>query len=135
MFLTTVAVADDVGDVKAAVRAVDTAFNSGDADAVAEYMHPEHSRFPDGELLFEGFNKDHLKALFAAGLKVDLDTRHLGVKIYGNTAVATGYTVGTVTLPDGTINQGTGRFSEVWIKQENEWKRVHIHSSPLTLGQ
>ncbi len=132
LVLTTAAKADDVDDVKAAVLAVDAAFKTGDVDAIAQYMHPEHSRFLPGQLLLEGFSKDGLKALFDSGLKVDLETRHLNVKIYGNTAVATGYNVGTVTLPDGAVNQPTNRFTEVWIKQEGKWKRVHLHSSPLT---
>jgi len=132
LVLTTAANADDVDDVKAAVLAVDAAFNTGDVDAFAQYMHPEHSSFFPGELLLEGFSKDRLKALFDSGLKFDLETRHLNVKIYGNTAVATGYNVGTITLPDGTINQLTNRFTEVWIKQQGKWKRVHIHASPLT---
>ena len=132
LVLTTAAKADDVDDVKAAVLAVDAAYNSGDVDAIAQYMHSEHSRFPPGGLLVEGFDKERLKADFDAGFKLDITARHLGVKIYGNTAVATGYIEGRVTLPDGTINQPRSRFTEVWIKQRGNWKRVHIHSSPLT---
>jgi ketosteroid isomerase-like protein len=115
MVLTTTATADDVDDVKAAVLAVDAAYNSGDVDAIARYMHSEHSRFPAGGLLSNGFNKEALKASFDAGLKLDIAARHLGVKIYGSTAVATGYTEGTATS-----------------KQGGKWKRVHIHSSPVT---
>ncbi len=135
MVLTTTATADDVDDVKAAVLAVDAAYNSGDVDAIAQYMHSEHSRFQAGGLLSEGFDKEALKALFDAGLKVDIAARHLGVKIYGSSAVATGYTEGTVTLPDGTVNQRRSRFTEVWTKQGGKWKRVHIHSSPVTEPQ
>ena len=130
--LTTIAAADDVDDVKAAVLAVDDAFKTKDVDAIARYMHPDHSRFLAGGLLIEGFNKEGLKALFDSGLQVDIVSRHLGVKIYGNTAVVTGYNEGTVTLPGGNVDSFTRRFSEIWIKQEGQWKRVHIHSSQLT---
>ena len=133
LVLTTAAKADDVDDVKAAVLAVDDAYNRGDVDAIAQYMHSEHSRFPGGEgLLVEGFDKERLKADFDAGFKLDITARHLGVKIYDNTAIATGYTEGSVTLADGTTNQIRSRFTEVWMKQGGKWKRVHIHSSPLT---
>ncbi len=129
--LTTVATADDIDDVKAAVLAVDDAFKTKDVDAIARYMHPDHSRFFAGGLLIEGFSKEPLKAFFDAGGEVDLVSRHLGVKIYGNTAVVTGYNEGTVTSPDGNVDSFTLRFSEIWIKQEGQWKRVHIHSSQL----
>ena len=132
LVLTTEAKADDVDDVKAAVLAVDDAYNRGDVDAIAQYMHSEHSRFPAAGLLAEGFSKEGLKAAFDAGLKLDITARHLDVKIYGNTAVATGYIEGSITSQDGTIDQTTLRFTEVWIKQGGKWKRVHIHSSPLT---
>ena len=100
--------------------------------AIAQYFHSEHSRFHAEGLLVEGFDKERLKANFDAGLKLDITARHLGVKIYGNTAVATGYIEGRITLPDGIINETRARFTEVWIKQGGKWKRVHIHSSPLT---
>jgi ketosteroid isomerase-like protein len=133
LVLTTAAKADDVDDVKAAVLAVDAAYNSGDVDAIAQYMHSEHSQFPPGTgLLVEGFDKERLKADFDAGFSLDITARHLGVKIYGNTAVVTGYIEGRVTMPGGAINQPRSRFTEVWIKQGGKWKRVHIHSSPLT---
>ncbi len=132
LVLTTAAKADDVDDVRAAVLAVDAAYNSGDVDAIAQYMHSEHSRFPAGGLLVEGFDKEGIKANFDAGFKLAIAARHLDVKIYGSTAVATGYTEGTATLQDGTVNQIRGRFTEVWTKQGGIWKRVHIHSSPLT---
>ena len=135
LVLTTAAMAGDVDDVKAAVLAVDAAYNSGDVDAIAQYMHSEHSRFPAGGLLTEGFDKEGLKASFDAGFKLDIAARHLDVKIYGSTAVATGYTEGTATSQDGTVNQIRGRFTEVWTKQGGNWKRVHIHSSPVTAPQ
>ena len=69
LVLTTTAKAGDVDDVKAAVLAVDAAYNSGDVEAIAQYMHSEHSRFPAGGLLSEGFDKEALKASFDAGLE------------------------------------------------------------------
>ena len=135
LVLTTTAMADDVDDVKAAVLAVDAAYNSGDVEAIAQYMHSEHSRFQGGGLLVEGFDKEGIKANFEAGLKLNIAARHLDVKIYGSTAVATGYTEGTATSPDGTVNQIRSRFTEVWTKQGGKWKRVHIHSSQVTAAQ
>lgn len=140
MLLTTFAVADDADDVRAAVLRLDAAFMAGDVEAIAKYMHPEYTMFlfpgeVRGELLIEGFSKDRLKALFDAGMKVDIETRHLGVKIFGITAVVTSYAVGIVTLPDGTVKRTTRRITEIWVKEKGEWKRVHIHESPLAFQQ
>lgn len=132
--LTTGAVADDVDDVKAAVLAMDAALRAGDADAFGQYMHPEQTAFVPGEPLIEGLSKDppySFKFLFFEETKVDVETRHLSVKIYGNTAVVTGYKVGMVASFAG-ITQVNNQFTEVWIKQEGKWKRVHSHESPLT---
>jgi ketosteroid isomerase-like protein len=132
LVLSTATRADDMADAKAAVLAVDAAYSSGDVEAIARYMHPEHSQFLAGGLLVEGFDKEVLNAAFDAGLNVDITARHLGVKIYGNTAVATGYIEGQITSPDGTVNQLVQRFSEIWVKEGGKWKRVHIHQSPLS---
>lgn len=127
MVLTTIASADDVAD---AVLELLAAMNAGDVHAWTQKTHPERSIFfYGGELLSEGFDKNSLKAALDAGLKFDCVIRHLGVKVYGNAAVVTGYNVGTLTLPDGTSQQGSRRFSEVWIKTGGQWKQVHRHAS------
>ncbi len=135
--LTTLASANDTDDVKAAVLAVDAAFSNGDVETILKYMHPEHSRFAgDGGLVNPvGFTEAGLKAFFEAGNKLNIQGRHMEVKIYGDTGVVTYYTVIVIILPDGNITQTTTRETEVWVKQDGNWKRVHIHSSPLTPAQ
>ena len=134
MFLTTGAMADDVDDVKAAVLGMDAAWNRGDVDAIAAYMHPEHSRFESAQgVLVEGMNADmaRTRGIFDANTKVNLRVSHLGVTIHGDTGIATGYAAQTVTLSDGTVNEATVRFSEIWVKEGGKWLRIHIHESPL----
>jgi ketosteroid isomerase-like protein len=138
--LATPARAGDAEDITAAVLAVDAAYNSGNAEIVAQYLHPDHTRFPSpgvqgAGLLAEGFEKEQLKARFKAGLEVDITTRHLAVDLYGNTAIVTGYNEGTITQPGGTVVREVARFTEVWIKEGGKWLRVHIHSSPLVGGE
>ena len=133
MVLTNVAAADDAADVKAAWLDLNAAFNAGDVDTIAQYIHPDASIFVSrGRLLREGFNKDRFKALIDDGLKFDRWVRHLSVKVYGNTAVVTGYHKGFITGTSGTISRGATRFSEVWIKQKGKWMSVHRHASFLT---
>jgi ketosteroid isomerase-like protein len=137
VFTTTVN-AGDAEDVKAAVLAVDAAYNDGNAEVVAQYLHPNHTRFPapgtlGAGLLVAGFDKDALAARFKAGFDVNITSRHLEIAVFGNTAIATGYNEGTVTQPDGEVTEEISRFSEIWIKEGGSWKRVHIHSSPLEI--
>ena len=137
ILLTTTAKAGDAEDVKAAVLAVDAAYVDGNADVVAQYLHPDHTRFPvpgalGAGLLAVGFDKEALAASFKAGLDINsLTTRHLDVAVFGNTAIATGYLEETFTQPNGEVIEYITRFTEVWIKEGGKWKRVHIHSSRL----
>jgi ketosteroid isomerase-like protein len=136
LVLTNMAVADDAADVKAAVLAMDAAFSSGDVETIAKYTHPEHSRFAaDGGLVNPGFTKAGVKAFFDTGIKLNVQSRHIEVKVFGNAAVVTYYTLTATTQPDGNTTQATSRDTEVWIKQGGNWKRVHIHSSPLAPAQ
>ena len=141
MFLTTVAIADDVDDVKAAVQRFYAALNAGDAGALMRLHAAENTRFgPGGGLLetsdsLEEQRKDR-QAEFDAGLKYNLQARHIDVRVYGNsTALATFYGVGTITQPNGTTFQVNNRITRVWIKQGGQWKVDHSHLSPVRLPQ
>ena len=133
MILASAAAADDAADVREAVLKLDAAFNAGDVEVISQYIHPERSLFNyQGRILSEGgFNPSILKTEFDEGLKFNWRIRHLGVKVYGNAAVVTGYHVGTITLLDGAVQRGTRRISEFWIKQDGKWMRVHRHASQL----
>ncbi len=129
----TMTAPDDEDDVKAAVLELLAAMNAADVEAVAKTKHSDFSVFLyDGTSLAEGFDKNTARAAMEAGLKFDWEIRRLDVKVYGNTAVVTGYNVGTVTLPDGTSLDGPRRFTEVWTKEEGQWMQVHRHASAMT---
>ncbi len=135
MFTTAVAMADDVADVKAAVQSYFAAINSGNAAAVVRYRIPEYSVFVGGGLIDRSSSIAQQRADFQAltdtGREVDLRIQHLEVRIYGNTAVFTGYVTGTNTLADGTVIPSRQQRTGVWIKQGGQWKEVHRHASPL----
>ena len=135
MFTTAVAMADDVADVKAAVQSYFAAINSGNAAAVVRYRIPEYSVFVGGGLIDRSSSIAQQRADFQAltdtGREVDLRIQHLEVRIYGNTAVFTGYVTGTNTLSDGTVIPSRQQRTGVWIKQGGQWKEVHRHASPL----
>jgi len=138
MFLTTVAMADDVDDVKAAMQRSQVAANSGDAGTQILLEGFTTFGFAGGLLErvdLEEARKDR-QASFDAGLKFNLQDRHIDVRVYGNsTAVATSYRVGTITLPNGNTVRPNNRITTVLIKQGGQWKIAHVHFSPLRLPQ
>ena len=138
LVLTTgVAQADDKEDVIAAVDAVIAAWNAGDVDAIQKYYAPDFTRFGQGgDLLRVAWDWADLKESFESGLKVALSPpRHTEVRVYGNTAVYTGYTRLTLTLPEGAPRTTTRRGTSVLVKQGGQWKSVHFHASRLTPPQ
>ena len=131
-----VALAQDVDDIKAAEHAHFVAISAGDVDAVLQHHHPQKTDFAVNGGLLNRFDsieeqKKNQQAAIDAGGKLDVQLRHLEVKLYGFTAVTTGYLVGTFTSPDGTTQQVAGRRTAVLIKQDGQWKEVHSHNSPL----
>ncbi len=139
MFLTTVALADDVEDVEAAVQKYFDSLHSGDVDAWVQLFTEGHTTFSGGGGLLETttsleVQRKTRQAGVDSGLARNLQARHIEVKVYGNlTAVATNYVVGTLTPAGGTPQQVLRRRTAVLIKQGGQWKIVHRHISSLTL--
>ena len=136
MFLTTVAMADDVDDVKALVHKYYAALNAGDANGRARYHMPEYSAFgPGGGILETMYSLEEqtksYQSAYNAGQRVNVQIRHLNVRVYGNAAIVTGYVVGTLTNPDGKTIQLRGQRSGMWIKQGGQWREAHRHNSPI----
>ncbi len=135
MFLTAVAMADDADDVKAAVTKFYQQLNDGDLNSLA-FLAPGDS-FPRTGSLLEPLppSRSEAQAGQDAGQDWNLTLRHLDAKVYGNSAVATYYTVGTATYPDGTVLTGIHRASIMLIKQGGQWRQVHSHISLLSTPQ
>jgi len=136
MFATAVTMADDVDDVKVAEM---EHFTTQNVDVIVQHHLAGHSGFGvDGGLLGVTDSleeeRNNLRAEFNAGLKRNLQLRHLEAKIYGDVAVTTGYVIGTRILPDGTTERVANRRTAVLIKQGGQWKEVHTHNSPLTIA-
>ncbi len=137
--LNNTAVAGDADDVKAATLEHFATLNAGNARAHVQHHMAGHSTYNAGGGLLEVSNSlseetASLKVDFDSGLKLNLELRHLDVKVYGDAAVVTGYVVGTATAPDGSIDQVTDRRSAVLIKEGGKWREVHLHSSPVIAG-
>ncbi len=140
MLATVVVMADDVDDVRAALQRYTVALNAGDANAWIQLHAVGNTRFSPGGTLLEKYDsleerRKNQQATFDAGVKFNIQTRHLEISVYGDTAVTTNYGVGTITQPDGTVNPDSNRITRVWIKQGGQWKQVHQHLSPVRLPQ
>ena len=140
MCLTTVAMADDADDVKAAVLGYFAAISTGDANSQTRYHMPEYSSFgPGGGLLESQHSLEEQRNRFQAdrdaGQRLNLQVRHLDVRVYGDAAIVTSYVVGTITTTDGTTIQSRDQRSGMWIKQGGQWKEAHRHNSPIAPPQ
>ena len=139
MFATTIAMADDSDDVKAAFLAMFAAVNAGDAGTMTQHHTPEYSGFNrGGALLVVNTSLEEQRtarqAIFDA-IKINLQPRNVEVKVYGNAAVVTAYLVGSANPPNGDTQRWTDRRTGVWTKQGGTWKEVHMHQSPIRLPQ
>ncbi len=133
MFLTTVAMADDVDDVKAAFLDFYASLRSGDVDGYMQYFSaPGATAFEtEGGLLSTSTLEElrrNRQAGASAGNNPNVRLRHMEVRVYGNTAVLTGYRV-------SPNDPSVAWYTNVWVKQGTTWKRVHRHASPVRLPQ
>ena len=135
MFAMTVAMADDVDDVKVAVLGYSAAISAGDANSQTRYHMPEYTSFgPGGGLLEREYSleeqRNRFQPAYDAGQRLNLQVRHLEVRVYGNAAIVTSYVVGTIRNTDGTTIQSRDQRSAMWIKQGGQWREAHRHNSP-----
>ncbi len=136
LLLTSGVQAGDVEDIIALEQGHYLARNNGDVDTWVQYHLSERDGFgPGGGLLSQGTSaeeeKRSLKAQFDAGMKYNHRLIHVKVKIFGDTAITTGYVVGSATSPDGTTSQAMMRRTGVVIKRNGQWKELHNHLSPV----
>ncbi len=148
MLLTTAASADDVADVKAAVRQHTGNTNTGNVDGFVDQHLPGHSAFgPTGAPRRRSNSieeeRKRVQAEFDAARQRDpsrtsvrafskVEVKDLEVRVYGTTAIATAYLAGINTFPDGRTEPLTLRLTSVWVKQDDgQWKEAHDHLSEL----
>ncbi len=133
MFLMPAALADDADDVKAAFLDFYASLRSGDVDGYIQHFSASGATAfeTEGGLLSTSTLEElrrNRQAGASAGNNPNVQLRNLEVRVYGNTAVLTGYRVspGSPTV---------ARYTNVWVKEGATWKRVHRHASPLSFPQ
>ena len=120
--------------VRARVLSFYQALNAGDAEAWADHNAARYAgNFgrPGLVLTRNAATAVGIQLQFDAGLEYQLGVRQLDVTVFGNTAVATFYTVGPSTFANGTTVDGTFRVTQVWVREGQSWRVAHFHISPL----
>ncbi len=139
MFLTTVAMADDADDVKAAFLGHFTTLRAHDSQSMAQNYMPDYTEFSGGGgLLIRTATPEEMgkarQAVFD-NVNINLTPRNVEVKVYGNAAVVTAYLVGSITPANGETIRVSDRRTGVWVKQGGTWKEAHMHQSRIRLPQ
>jgi ketosteroid isomerase-like protein len=133
---TASALADDADDVRTTIERHYAAIHTNDLDTVFNHHLKDFTMFYSGGTVL--WESDWEEVSERMGATVDFGTLNVrmsnfNAQIYGNTAVATFYLIGTHTDGEKTRNI-TNRVSAVWVKTGGEWKEAHHHESPLRTG-
>jgi len=131
---STLAMADDVADIKSTMNKHFVTFNEGDAAGHIAHHKAVNSSFgADGGALTVNDSLEEelaeLQAGFDEGYKYDFELVDLDVAVYGDTAVVTSLQIGTVTMPDGKVEKVKNRRTAVVVRDGSDWKEVHSHIS------
>ena len=113
------AVVDDEAVVKAVVQRAFTAYKAGDVETLTSAFSPDASLFfLDGSLRIKGVSRQRIEDAYDAGIKSNLELKHLlEVTVYDTTAVTTAEVGGTIAL-GGTVLEGPWRLSLVLRHRE-----------------
>ena len=124
--------ADDKEDVLATIDAIRAAWNAGDVDTAQKHHLSDFNHFQGDGSLLQTVGWEGYRAALAAGLKLNVQSVHSDVRVYGDAAIMTEYQVWQITPPGGTPVNSTERATIVLVKQKGQWKAAHYHASHLT---
>jgi uncharacterized protein (TIGR02246 family) len=118
--------------VQAAVSETLAALVTNEFTTFADFFHDDaRGFFVDGSTMIEGFSVMAFRAAYLAGLRMNVQMNGLNVRVYGNTAVSGALLKGSVTLPGGSVREGTWRYSDTRVLAEGRWKIVQYHISQI----
>lgn len=119
-------------EVSQATKALYTALSQADAKTFAKYLPPEG--FTEFNPEWQGvrrLNMSLFENIFKAGAKIDLNVADIKVQTLGDTAIVTGFRVGSITAPVADAKPVHSRLAltMIWSKSLGEWKLQHVHLS------
>jgi hypothetical protein len=129
-------VAAQEAEVRAAMEESLAAWREGDFEKLGGFYAMQTRGFMlDGGYLITGFSIEALQAAAEMGVAFDVEPQEIDIMIAGQgVAVAVAILEGSVTLPGGTVQEGSWRYSETRISESGVWKVVQYHFSPLEMA-
>ena len=124
--------AGDQEDAAATMDAIRAAWNAGDVDAAQKHHLAEFEMFTSDGSLLQTVGWESYRAALAAGLKLNVQSVHSDVRVYGDAAILREYQMRQITPPGGTPINLRVRATVVFVKQKGQWKVAHWHASYLT---
>ena len=112
-----------------AVQRLGTAYRDGDVETLEslitdQYVHTNSSSKPIDREAWLGWVANRAKAIDEGRLRVlEYDTSGVTVLRHGDTAIVTGLNR-TVREHDGRREESAVRFTMVWVKTDEGWKRA-----------
>lgn len=126
------ALAQDAASLEAAVVAYYDRLNNEDVSFV-DYVLADADQFPRTGLVLSTVGGDEETATeqLELGLDFEVELHHLDATVFDDAGIATYYTTGTTTYPDGVVVSGTYRASAIAVWQGGRWQIAHFHLSEL----
>jgi ketosteroid isomerase-like protein len=122
-------------EVKAAVDGLYRALSNNDAQGFSAFLLPQgFTEFNPDWSGIRRLDMDVFNAIFNSGAKINLSVDALQIQsIADNTAIVTGYRVGSITAPGGTAVASRLALTMIWLNQRGTWKLQHVHLSQTKL--
>lgn len=92
------------------------------------------SMFPPSLKLTRESAKDHLCNLIKESGRYRVSVRDLDLKMHGNFAYATMYVTHEISY-NGRVMRNRSRATMIFAKEDNTWKILHEHFSPVDIGE
>jgi ketosteroid isomerase-like protein len=124
------ALSETSDEVAASVHAFYKALRDGDVSVLAASL-PESgfTEFNTDSSELQTYSLQVLRKAFTGGVKIDFHIEHLKVDVHGDTAIATGYRVGSLSFPDGRHVESYNCESIVLTHEQSRWLVRHVHLS------
>lgn len=123
-------------EVRAAMTETLAAWAAGDFATFAGFYDAEARGFLlDGGMLVEGIDPAALRMGYEAGIRAEFTVRELDVRMVGGVALSTAYLDGSITLPGGSAQSGSWRYTDARVEEGGVWKVLQYHFSDMTASR
>ena len=138
VFITQIAIADDLADLKATHQSFIKAWNTGDMETVFEIWQDGGIWLPSNRGFPVVTNSAMGKQMFSKWLETHIyyiDWYKVDYRVIGDTGLVWGVTSTIAIVKNtGMGKRYTEKESLVFVKSDGKWKAVMSHSTPIQPG-